>query len=299
MNEFTFQNQISDQILEAYFKGSSAELSHIAKKHGVALAKLETEWRRLVWISQTFKEANDLQPSQLTINKILAHARASVVDEHSTRKLGFLTQWFLPTSAFASVVVVAILGFLSLQTLRAPLGDSMPLVRTEVLDSTTVANSNDTTTNNHQLMTPLDLRQNFAPSFSAPAPHYGFMGPGALASPVSLGATVTKLAVDETLDHKILSGSVLNDKDLETLFFRARESEHQGEYQNALKDYQFIVNFYPASANQKTIQLAIANCLQSLQEKGLAIQVLQKIQDTYGASDDVAQRIDELKSVSF
>jgi tetratricopeptide (TPR) repeat protein len=137
------------------------------------------------------------------------------------------------------------------------------------------------------------------PGLNAGVRKYNLLGDSSFATTVSYGTEDQSIALGSEIDRKAMAGSLLEEKDLEILFYRARKAERQGRFQEALRDYQFIAKFYPDYQDRKIIQLAVANCLDSLEQNDKAILVLQQFENSYGSSEEIDLWIDELKSVTF
>ena len=114
-----------------------------------------------------------------------------------------------------------------------------------------------------------------------------------LASPVSLGNTESN-----TISENLFKTN-LNAKEVQSLYFRARKFEQQGYLRDALKDYQFLAEFYPQSLPPQSLHLAMARCLEGLGQDEAALQLLKKSANRYGTSEDLQMMIEELKSQTF
>lgn len=287
---------LRNQILEAYFNKSEHSLSLIAKKQGVSLEECRREWRSLALIGQNYADSDVSEPSSITIGKILAHAReAAETDILYATRPSFWRMFFKPSYALATAVTAVTVTFMALQTMPIRLADQVAITGREVLNSQEQAPSQSP----HQVATLPLYASNTMPGLQTGTRRYHLLGDSSFATTVSYGAQGPSLALDADIDRKVMSGSILEDKDLEVLFYRARKSERQGLFQEALRDYQFIAKFYPDYQDRKIIQLAIANCLDSLEQNDKAILILQQFENSYGASEEIDLWIDELKSVTF
>lgn len=289
-----------DRVLEAYVESDPASLAGIARESGISAQDCEKSWDALAGIGAKFRDLPMPEPSQMAVNRISAHAREAAAKHHAGEgRLAFLMGLFRPGYAFASFATLFIVTMMGMQARQAADPSLMTASRTQVLaPATGLAPSASLEAGIPDVSTPLDFRLSL-PQFVNPQRRYQLSGPASLASPVSFGEAPERLQIEDPLDGKIKAQVLLNEKDLDGLFFRARKSERQGYYGEALKDYQLIANFYPGYFNIKSVRLAIANCLAALDRKDQAITTLEKFEDSYGVTEDIERWIDELKSESF
>lgn len=291
-------NTFRDRILSSYLDGSLASLSAIERETGTTAEECERQWRELTGIGGKFRGLPILEPSQMAVNRIVAHAREEAARRPSGR-FAFMSRILRPGYALASLATLFTVAVMGMQARHAAAPSMMTAERTQVLaPSTGFSPTASIDEKLPSVRTPLDFAR--SPSrFEEPRRRYQLNGPGSLATAVSFGETTGSLDIADPLDDKIKARALLNEKDLDGLFFRARKSERQGYYGEALKDYQLIANFYPGYPNVKSVRLAIANCLAALDRKDQAINMLERFEATYGDSEDIDQWIDELKSESF
>lgn len=287
---------LRNQILEAYCNNAEASLPEIAQKHGVPLEDCRREWRELASVGQNYASPAALGPSAITIAKILAHAReAAEADIRYAMRPSFWRLFFKPSYALATALTAITVTLMALQTMPIRFAEEVAITGSEVLQATPAGRQDSPY---HVATSPLFALNNM-PGLPTGAKKYNLLGDSPFASTVSYGDQSGTLALDSEIDRKVLAGALLDDKDLEVLFYRARKFERQGHFQEALRDYQFIAKFYSDYPNRKLIQLAIANCLDALEQNDKAILVLQQFENTYGATEEIDLWIDELKSVTF
>lgn len=277
---------VEDQILEAYLSQSPEQLKKISEENGVHLKECEKYWNEWKSLGENFRSHVTYEPSQMTVNKIIAHAREQASTQSFLQKTASFWQFLFKPNAFAGVMAALIVGLFSIYQFES--------------QNKQTSQQNETfsfsqTVQEHVYRTPLDHKKDPILTFE-PKSHlirqYG------VASPVSVGSQAG-LAVDEDIDQKILSREILSDQEVNVLFYRARKLERLGYYREALQDYQILANLYPKYKHQRTIQLAMANCYENLQEKDKAILVLEKFELTYGQSNELDIWIDDLKSETF
>lgn len=291
-------NTFQGRIITAYLDSSPASLKAIAQETGLTLKECEQQWNRFVGVGTAYRGLPEHELSQIAVNRVVAYAREEAARRPAGR-FSFLTSFFRPGYALASLATLFTVTVMGMQARYAASPVMMTAQRTQVLApamgfSPTASLDADIP----KVSTPLDFARSL-PDFAAPQRRYQMSGPGSLATPVSFGETSRSLAIEDPLDTKIRARAFLSEKDLDGLFYRARKSERQTYYNDALKDYQLIANFYPGYPNIKAVRLAIANCLAALDHKEQAITTLEKFEDAYGGSEDIDQWIDELKSESF
>ena len=275
-------------ILNAYLDGTQAALPQIAARYNVALSACQSEWQSLQNITTAFHALPQITPPTHIQNQILLYAESQLLSEKTNAWAHVVTRFqawrcaakFFAAltlhpryATFATVMVVALSVFAFNHRAQ------------EVAQSATL----DFAARARGLQTTLDFHQ--------PAPFFTPRRPSLIA-PVSLGDNPARLNDDTELDQKIMARA-LSDKDVDMLFFRARKFEHLGYYSQALQDYQYIAQFYPSYENRKTVELAIASCLEGLKQKPQAIGVLQNFETQYGSSEEINMWIDELKSETF
>jgi hypothetical protein len=289
---------LSGRVLSAYLEVSPAALPAVSRETGAAVEECERQWREITEIGKKFRGLPVLEPSQMAVNRIVAHAREDMA-RRSSGRFAFLSQIFRPGYALASLATLFTVAIMGMQARHAAVPSLMTAERTQVLaPSAGVFPTASIDDRISSVNTPLDFVRSSS-QFTEPRRRYQLNGPGSLATAVSFGESTGSLAVADPLDDKIKARALLNEKDLDGLFFRARKSERQGYHGEALKDYQLIANFYPGYPNIKSVRLAIANCLAALDRKDQAINTLERFEAAYGDSEDIDQWIDELKSESF
>lgn len=256
-----------EEILTLFYGESQKTLAEIAAEFGVPLKECELYFDSLQKLSDFCQKLPENLPSRVVMNKIIAEAQGASGEMASA--WGWFKIFWRPSAALASMTLVLLAGFLTWQIYKTP--------------ETTAVND-----------LPFSHNLRFFKNQYVPqkTPYQ--------IKPVSFGNSYQVVSIDDNeLDQKILTKSALNQKELESLFFRAREYHQLGYYQRALQDYRFIARFYPKFHLMKSVQLYIASCYESLQENDDAISVLQKYEEQFGSSKDIEMWIDELKSITF
>lgn len=270
-----------EQVVDFYYQETGKPLEEIARENGVSFEECHRFFRSLSWVSHVFQQWPQEEPAPWLGNKVLAQARGYVAQEG----VGGWLSWLKPTTVFAGVITAMVVGFLGYTTMFAK------------PDETAV-----------QIIAAQTISAEAAPEVSVPfvpsRPYFKnhLQQPFSLLSqisPVSTGHHFVDPLHDPDLDQKILTQSALISSEVEALFFRARKFQQMGYYREAIRDFQFIVRFYPDFNQTQAIQLAIANCYEVLEENENAISVLQKFEKNHGDSREIDLWIDELKSETF
>lgn len=286
-----------DEILcDAYLESQPEAFYRAARAAGWEESVIAARWRWFAAIGESFRAMPVPEPSPIVINRLLAHAR----EQAQRPRFSFANFFLRPAQAFGGLAAALVAGFVGWQVWfsGAPLATSVaqqqaPVMAPQVSVSTNVVPQS-------RAMAPFVL-----PGFSLPesspsnSRRFQLSGPGAFAAPVSFGDTSGRLAEDDVLDRKMMSQTLLDEHDLDAVFFRARKAERQGYYDDALKDYRFITKFYPGYPNLPSVRLAVANCQQALNDKDAAITTLEDFESRYGNDQNIEQWIDDLKSESF
>lgn len=280
MNEKNYQND----LIDLFYRGETVDLSAVAKKYGVSLQTCEHDWAMLQLISDQFQELPELDASELSLQKVSAHARE--VARERTGKSFWSLLFSKPAYVFASVFFI---GFMSFYI------------------GTQTTWFDDSSNNNVAVVTPkTDQPQDRL--LRTPLDHYPFASvsnftnlkkpTGFVFNNVSTGSSQNTFDIDDALEQKMLYSQDLSHHDFETLFFRARKLEKLGYYEQALNDYLYLAKFNP-TFQQQSLPLALARCYEKIGHKQQAIQALEQYQKLYGSKQDIGSWIDQLKSETF
>lgn len=272
------QERLQTKLIEFFFGESKSTLEEIAESSGVPKEVCVRELQRMRLIADSFSLLPEEQASQMTVNKILAHARERAAQ---AKRHPWWQVLFRPLYA-ASVVLGA--GVVSILVWQAH----------QKSHDMIIASSETRLVNERLLATPFD-EPPMAFQFKRPASRRYL---NSNVSSAGLGQLGESFAMDEDLEFN-LDPANLNEHDLETLYFRARKYEKLGYLKEALHDYIFIAKFYPRFDNEGILPLAIARCYEKLGNKQAALSILQNYQKTYGESEQVEFWIDQLKSETF
>lgn len=276
------KNDLFTDIMDSYYGESTLSLKEISNKHQVSLSECQTALQDLVLVSKCYQNLPQHQISQVSLNKIMAHAREQAESLGQHRSF-----WQVLLKPALSLSFVLLAGFVSFQVWQ----NNQP---TKVAIKSAAPVSNENLVVKKKLFeTPFD-KSNVGGHYrmTSRRPYFN-----SLVSPVSMGGTSYSLHDDE-LDQRMLSKK-LNVKDVETLYFRARKLEKQGYYQEALRDYQFISKNYPDFDYRQALPLGMARCLEKLGDKDTALNLLVAYEKIYGSSDDIQSWKDQLKSETF
>lgn len=279
------KDEFRNQIIEVFYGESSLSLADISKETGIPEEECQRQFDLLKDMQEIMAKIEEEDPSQISVNKILAHARSPEEEKVSFWKRVFQNP--LP-SAFG-IASVLFVGFVSFSILKNEIQDTSKV-------ATNHAESHENALNEHILTTPLDKRE--TTDLNSYFKRYKFYRPSTPIYNVSVGNHNQNDFWDDDLERKMMNFSLV-DKDVESLFFRARKFEKSGYYKDALKDYTFITKYFPNFKNNKSIQLAMARCLEALQQNQKAIHVLEDFEKHYGSSEEIELWIDELKSETF
>lgn len=280
------------EIMQIYYGESSKTLKEARELYSVPSELAENEWRQLAMVSKRFNALPEYQPSQMSLNKIMAHANERA---ESLVKRPFWQWLWRPSYALSVLVVAGVIGGFSWQ--HVPDTDKKMVVAQNQVVTSPIA---DNGTAYHSVIkrlfaTPFD-RDVYDPTYSLPQKSSRYLN--SLVSSVSAGNSAVdenSFFADDDIDQKMLA-SPATPGELDTLFFRARKFEKLGYFQEALHDYLFISKNYPEFAFQKTMPISIARCYEQLGDKKTAALVLDSYQKSYGKNDDINLWIDQLKS---
>jgi tetratricopeptide (TPR) repeat protein len=241
-------------------------------------------------ISRIFHTLPEHEPSRLGLNKIMAYAR----EKAAVRSRSFWFPFLRPSLAAFVIVTVSFFSY------RVWQHNGHPENTKVALSQATPQNLGDVAKNiqDRLLDTPFDQSQTWvAPRYHYKTPSYQ-LRPGLNISTVSVGGNGDSFfnnEVDERLERHMLNKS-LDSHELETLYFRARKLEKLGYFAEAIKDFQFIVTYYPNFPNQTAIQLAMARCYESTDQKASAITIIEEVMRDNGRHEDLIIWLDRLKS---
>lgn len=272
----------SEVLIDAFYNNpQQPNWGVLAEQTGLSREDCQKQWLALSGLSQTLAKIEMREPSQMVINRLLALARDDV------QKVSFW-QKFMPYRMALSFGVVLFVATMAMQnglwSLHKP-------AQTKVANATKTLTKNqilNEAVKNRMLKTTLD-------EFEGKV-HRKNLGQFSLAKPVSVGTGSYSFDSDNDDD---LFKTDLKSQEIESLFFRARKFEKQGYFREALKDYQFLAQFYPAFMQPQTLHIAMARCLEGLGQEQDAIELLQKSSARYGESQDLRTMLDQLKSQTF
>lgn len=289
--------QLKLEILDLYYGESGVSLKDLADRFEVELSLCQEELQNVLFVSRVFKEVPEDRVSQVTLNRILAHAREAA--EKQANRVSFW-QWLLkPSLSFASAGLAMVL-VLSVWNTRG-------LWLTTEVEESSVAQQiqgNQESVASHNLVvkrlleTPLFDQQGEFQHYSVPKsknqPYYNSM-----VSNVSVGEdSDSGYSMMDEVDQKIISRT-LDEQDLQTLYYRAIRLEKQGYIKDALKDYEFISQNYPQFEYKQALPLAMARCFEKLGDKKSSLSLIDAYEKSYGTSSDLQLWKDQLKSETF
>ena len=276
---------VSEQLVDAYYGECDAETEAGLTSHRAACASCQSEWAAIAGVSQAFRTLSEQEPSRLSYQKIMVFAREAA----ERRRRPFWAAFWQPALSFSIMAFVAVMAFVQFER-------AQPKVTVATLSAPVDQGFGQT------LASLPDLRLRAANSPMAHSPlneDYqlnNFLSGGAKVSSASVGGT--NYALDADLDPRMLSQAPDN-HDLETLYYRARKMEKLGDYNSAFDDYKFISQFYPRYDNARFALLGMARCLQRLDRKDDAVAVLKHYETLHGASQELDDWVDTLKSETF
>lgn len=286
--------QFQQDIQDLFYGESKMTLNDIATRHAVTLTRCQDELASVLFVSRVFRELPEDRVSQMTLNRIMAHAREKAQKLESKASVW---QWILrPVLSFGSAGL-AMLLVLALWN-HKPVQNSTNQVAGADQDAklTPVVADASPSVKQRLLETPFDGK-NFQDRYTVPSktrPYYN-----SLVSSVSVGnQDASGYSMLDDIDQKILSGT-LEQQDLQTLYYRAVRLEKQGYIAEALKDYEFLAQNYPQFEYRQAIPLAMARCFEQLGEKSKALSFVQQYESQYGGSEDLNLWKDQLKSETF
>ncbi|MBF0104068.1 MAG: hypothetical protein HQM16_01965 [Deltaproteobacteria bacterium] len=278
--------KIKEDIIDLYYGESNLSLKEIAVRHGVSLEDCQQELKAVLLVSQVCRSLPQHVPSQISINKITAHAREKVM---ALQRKSFWPM-FRPAYAVALVFVMGIAISQIWMTTHSPDNGGVDIAFKHQTDSDSA-----TQVKERLFMTPLD-NSSFSQPYSLNKSGAKYFFPNISAA--SVGNEQGDYALAEALDQKMISNN-LTLQDIETLYFRARKFEQQGYFQEALHDYVFLARNYPSFKYQKALPLAIARCYEELGNKQTALSILLDYERLYGSTEDIKFWKDQLKSETF
>ncbi|EKD50929.1 MAG: hypothetical protein ACD_62C00395G0019 [uncultured bacterium] len=278
------------EIIDSYYGESHKTLEDIARENNLTLKDCEAQWRQIQQISQKFSQIEELQASQISINKILVVAKEHA--QSSLNRVPFWASLLRPAAGFA-IVLLTVMSFMVWQhhSTRQGMGN---LAQNQ-------GNENHVRTPLQQRLysTPMDFHTYATPYFSQSGFAQKTPYLNSYVTPVSVSdPNQNTFAIDEELERKMLSKD-LNDHEIDTLYFRARRFEKMGYYEDALHDYLFIVQSFPQYNQDDSLTLAIARCHEMMGDKGQAVRVLEGYQKAHPENENTRLWIDLLKSETF
>lgn len=275
------KQKFSEELVVAFYEFETPDWQELARKTGLSVEECQNQWASLEGLAHVLSGLEEKEASVMTLNRLSALAREAV----EKKSVPFWQKVFNVRTgfAYALTILVAVFGF---QTFNSDGDLNMAF--------NDVAVENDSPFQGHVMSTTLDHYQD-SPMFVSASRSLPTFNSFSKASPVSLGATYN-LAND--LDDTMFSRN-LNAKQLEALFFRARKFEKQGYYREALKDYQFIAEFYPKSAHPQLLHIAMARCLEGLGQTENAVEILENSAKRYGQSKELRIMMEQLKTQTF
>lgn len=283
------REKFKNDIMELFYGERKGRLQDVAARHNVSLAECQKQWEGLSRISFLFQKLPQESPSQISINKILAHARVKTME--GSRQPFW--RWFLhPVWGVAASLCLVVLA----HTLWQNWNSSQQFEQVAATQQPAVPfyQNLDESIRQRLFITPFDQLYE-DPARPLPLPKYL----DSRVASVSLGEGNSGFSFEKEVDLKFKDGKALNSQELETLYFRARKLEKLGYYEQALYDFLFILKSDPQFEYQKTIPLSVARCYEQLNDKKSALLFLDAYQKTYGRSEDVSLWIDQLKSETF
>ena len=260
------ESSILSQLIDIYYGESDMTLEALSQESGMPLEVLQQHFDQFHDMQASLNNWGDEEPSSLSVNKILAHAR----DRQPKRKFSWS---FFKIPALASGFAMILLTVVAFQT--GLFEEEDPLMAWESAKPSAYANP-------------------YAPSAYGNGTGYNSFSK---ARPVSVGENRISF-YDDQLNKKLMSRSMTL-KDLESLLFRARKSERQGNFQGALQDYQYVAEFYPQVVKPDDIHLAIARCFEGLGRSNEAVNLLTAFARKHGTTPDINRYLDELRSETF
>jgi hypothetical protein len=265
-------------LIDLYYEESSKTLEGLASEYGVSVEQCQKDYQLLELVSNRFESLPDHEPSQMTINKLMVHAKERNRQKNKPwfeKIFGYSYSWGLAVMALLVFTVSFNSDHFTNSTNVASITPIKTLAPTKQL-----------------LVTPLD----HFPLDKG----YQYVGKPRTKTMLTNASTnntplTDPFAFDEALELKMMS-KALNVQDVQTLYFRARKFEKLGYVKHALRDYMFIAQNYPKFEYKQSLPIAIARCYERLDNKKAAIDILGQYQKVYGENEDILFWIDQLKS---
>lgn len=280
--------QFSEDLMVIFYESQKQPVwSELAEQVGLTEQECKRQWQALTHISERLAHITVYEPQQMTLNRLAAHARATHKTEVS------FWQKLIPYRLVMGAVFMFGVLFMGAQSYFF-------VVPTRVAETSPKSHILNEAVKDRLLKTTLDEYTQHTQAFTVTPqknkttrsePHYS------LATPVSAGGQA-HYSLDSDSDDDLYKTN-LNGKEIEGLFFRARKFEQQGYFREALKDYQFLAQFYPTFMAPQTLHVAMARCLENLGQKSEAIELLQRSASRYGSTEDLQVMIEQLKSQTF
>jgi len=271
---------VSEQLVAAYYGECDAQTEACLVSHRASCASCQSEWAAISGVSQAFRTLSEQEPSRISYQKIMVFAREAA----ERRQRPFWAAFWQPALSFSIMAFVAVTAFVQFEGSQSNRPVASALSASQTLASLP------------------DLRLRVSNTAMDQSPFSGdyqlnnFLSGGAKVSSASTGSS--NYALDSDLDARML-GHAPDGHDLETLYYRARKMEKLGDYSGAFDDYKFISQFYPRYDNARFALLGMVRCLQRLDRKDDAVAVLRHYETLHGASQELDDWVDTLKSETF
>ncbi len=288
----------SDDLFLDIVSAEKETLESIARRHDASYEEVLSLWETMQKIRHVIHHTDGEEPRQRTLQKIRIVAKESLEARQSSwRGFWFWNRHFLQWGlAVAVLIVVGVIGNLRPQHV------------------TTVAQNNDVLQNSQltqQEKSPYFVSQyqrtlqalarvpvptqdhsvhmNQAKKFPNVSP-VGFDNP-------AMPTPSPSLSEQSYLSDLLANG--LNSDELKNLYWRARKLSALGNYDLALKDYLVVAEHIDPRALGATLPLEMAECYNELNQKEAGVALLESFINSYGSSEMLVLKLDELKSQSF
>lgn len=265
-----------------YEMGNFSSLEEIAKHYAVSLEDCQSEWQSIAMISQSCEQSEEAEPSQLSVNKILAYSREEA--QKRRNRFSFWAWLKQPASAALVVMFVGLMSFQAWQVSQTPeqlavVNDfNPPVVQGNALQKRLMATS-------------LDQRE-----FFRSIPSNTIRHPGQLATTVSTSSQQLNFGMD---DFFVEAGDGVN-IETDALFYRARRLQKQGYIKQALDDYLLLSQSQPDFAKERGLVFAVARCYELLGEREKAVAALENARSAFPRQEQqINAWIEQLKSETF
>lgn len=265
-------HEFKDAYVDVFYGTADLTIEGKIHRHRLECSGCENTWQehlRLVGVLRTIPER---MPSQVTVNKVLAHAREQA---QKNERRSFIFSFLRP-------LVPAMMGVFALLAYQKMAGDPVS-VTGSVAEQTLTENLAD-----NELTMPGEFFH-----VDQAKPNISYVSTGTTPRTSPFGSQ--RFGFDDELDRKKLLHN-LTLSEVSALFDRARKMEKLREYRQALNDYEFITKFHPDFEYISSVKFSMARCLTMLGSKESAVKLLEEVRKDDPKNEDVEFWLDQIKS---